>query len=184
VIAWCKLKLLAVCLPNAWVPVMRYSLRLTFGCVAVLFIVYCVLNAIKYERLSRLRKDNETRQLTVLNPFRSVKDGRSSTNISDLELLEMLSDDSDCVENLASVTFSSVSFRDNDGPKLAKLKGLVSIGFYDCKNADRVISDCIGLQVHTMSFDSTRLSYKSIELLRNLASIDVIVGGLHIQVEQ
>ena len=156
---------------------MQYFLKLVIGCFGVIACAFCVFNAFKYQQLHHRKNEDEVRRVTVLNPFRAVKEGRTTATISDLSLLEMLADDSDCIENLASATFSSVSFRTSDGPKLEMLQNLIFIGFYDCRNVDSVISKCVGSQVHTISLETTPLSQESIEMLRKAGSIDVSING-------
>ncbi len=159
---------------------MRTILKSLFGCVGIFFLAYCILNTAKHHRLSQQRAVFEIQRLTIHEPFRLIKEGRSSTAISDLTLLDKLADDADCVRNLASVTFSGVSFRDIDSAKLEELRNLVSIGFYDCKYVDKVISKCMGPQVHSISLDTTRLSPESLELLRKAKSIEVTLDGKNI----
>jgi hypothetical protein len=162
---------------------MRNFRKIFFGCLAALAGVACLVNAVRYEQISRHQKDEERRRFTIDDPFKSIKDGGSSVRVSDLELLELLSNNAECTENLVSVTFSYLTFRPSDGQNLEKLKNLVSIGFYSCKNVDVVIPKCFGSQVHTISMDTTMLSQESIDMLREARSIDVTMNGRNIREE-
>ena len=151
------------------------------GVVGLTVIGVCGVQVVRFERESRRHMQESLRELTTLKPFRTVQSGRASATVSELALLEMLSADTECISNLASVTFASVAFRPSDGPRLSKLSNLVSIGFYDCDNVDAVIANCFGQQVHTISFETTSISKQSFDLLRNATSVKITMNGRSIR---
>ena len=160
---------------------MRAIRNALVGLAALIACGVCGIQAIRFQIESQKQKLESLRELTTLAPFRSVQSGRSSVTISDLALLGMLSDDSECIKNMTSVAFASVAFRPSDSARLSRLTNLVSIGFYDCDNVDLVIASCFGPQVHTIAFEAMLLSKNSVDLLRDATSVDVTMNGRSIR---
>ena len=152
-----------------------------FSLVAIIIFGVSAVQCVRLETESKREKEANARELTVLAPFRSVQAGRSFVTISDLSLLELLSNDASCVTNLSSVTFSSVVFRDSDVSNLIRLENVVSIGFYDCEKVEAIISNGIGRQVHSVAFESMLISQYSMDLLKEMTSIDVTINGRSIR---
>lgn len=158
------------------------TVRNAFLCLLAVFGCFSLLMIVAQDQKKRVQQmENKVKALRVYEPLKLVRDGKSTVTISDLQLLDLLVVDQDCIENLASVTFASVAFRPTDGQKIKTLTNVVSIAFYDCDNVDSIILDCISDNINTILLETTSLSVQSIEMLRAAKSISVFVNGHTIQ---
>lgn len=126
--------------------------------------------------LPRMRADAESRlELKLIRePYLKVKQGDPRVNVMRRELLELLASDSECVENLLEINFSSVTFFKADKESLSSLANVSTINFYCCKNVDSILPACAKLPVTSVGFEATAFSPQSVQLLGSIPTLTTI----------
>lgn len=143
--------------------------------VFVAGLVGFVVLYIKSEQAAAARQRAASRASIVA----SVKSGRSETHIWDLEVLPLLADDADCRANLTSVWFDMTFVDDPADPRLdriGELTKLQTIGFYDCRDTDRILWAAKDLPaLESLTFRGAAISERGTQALSampNLKNLD------------
>jgi hypothetical protein len=115
-----------------------------------------------------VRRQQERR----LEAVADVKAGRSQVLIYDVEMIEMLADDPQCIANVTSVVFVMADLSDAKFYRLKELRNVEEIGFYDCRNADNVLSVAKEMDsVQELFFEVTKISEQSIQSLAGFPNL-------------
>jgi hypothetical protein len=150
-------------------PVMA-GCALAFGIAAVLFTLFAVGADQSYQarRAERARQQQKLR----LREVADAKAGRANISIYDVELLEMLADDPQCIANITSVYFYMRDLGDPRYRRLTELHNVETIGFYSCDNVDNILAIAKDMEsVQTLFFEATTVSDQSIHLLAEIPNL-------------
>ena len=96
-----------------------------------------------------------------------VRAGNSDVNIDDAKMLQMLTDDPVCRENVTTICFTRINLGDPQFRYVREFPNLTELFFYDCDNADNVMAaakDVPGIE--SLYFEVTHVSD---ETLRSFA---------------
>ena len=149
------------------------------GCViAIIVAVFIVGALIVLAYFAIQRRDAEfarQRQERRLRAVEAVRAGRTLVSVNDGELLALLADDAECVKTVKFIYFSMADLSDPRFGRLNEFPNLKEVGFYDCSNADAVLTVAKKMNsVESLFFEVTAISDSSLEAIAEFPNLEKV----------